>query len=399
MRERRPGVWELRVRSGIDPVTGRYHQTSRSFTGSKRDAKLALARFATDVSDDGFGSSAHTVAALLDGWIDHLEMLGRSPKTIDGYRSLARAQLKPALGKIQLRKLNPAQLDAFYRGLIAEGLAPTTVRHCHATLSAALRQAVKWGWIARSPAERATPPPISRSEISPPDASEISALLTALEERHPDLAAMAYVAATTGCRRGELCGLRWSDVDTESMTITVRRSITETSKGIQSKDPKTHRSRRLAIDPSTTDVLVAEQRRMVERSAQCGVSLAPDPYIWSQEADGSLPWAPNRVTYIFQNVRDRLGLSRVNFHHLRHFAAATLAGAGVDVRTIAGRLGHANPSVTLQTYAHFLEVADRRAADVMGGIELRRNSDVVAVLDERFPESRGVDDSCAKMMG
>lgn len=76
------------------------------------------------------------------------------------------------------------------------------------------------------------------------------------------------------------------------------------------------------------------------------------------------------MTDAFLSTRQRIGLDRVDFHHLRHFAATTLAGAGVDARTIAGRLGHADPAITLWTYAHFLEAADRQAAAVMGRLEL-----------------------------
>jgi integrase len=78
--------------------------------------------------------------------------------------------------------------------------------------------------------------------------------------------------------------------------------------------------------------------------------------------DASSPYRPDRVTGTFRNLTDRLGMTHVTFHTLRHFAATALAGTGVGVRTIAGRLGHSNPNLTLRTYAHFLEAADREAA-------------------------------------
>lgn len=93
--------------------------------------------------------------------------------------------------------------------------------------------------------------------------------------------------------------------------------------------------------------------------------------MWSQDPACAVPYRPNRVTDAFRGVRNRLGFTDLNFHHLRHFAATTLAGAGVEVRTIAGRLGHANPAITLKTYAHFLEATDRQAAEVMGRIAFR----------------------------
>ena len=372
MRERQPGVWELRVRSGRDPLTGEYLQISRTFRGGKRQAQGALAQLSAEVADGRHGGTGQTVSHLLDQWIEHLAAMGRTPKTIDGYRSLARSRLVPALGTKELRKLKPADLDAFYRALLAKGLSATYVRHCHAALSTALRQAVKWGWIDGSPADRATPPPVPHAEVKPPSPMEITRLLDELERVDHDLASMVFVAATTGCRRGELCGLRWSDIDFQESTLTVRRSISDTSRGVQEKDPKTHRARRISLDPSTMTALAGHRQRMQARADLRGASLGADAYVWSQDVNFDEPWRPARVTDAFRNLRNRLGMEGLDFHHLRHFAATTLAGAGVDVRTIAGRLGHANPAITLKTYAHFLEAGDRRAAEVMGKLALRR---------------------------
>jgi integrase len=371
LRERRPGVWELRVRTGRDPITGEYGQVSRVVRGGKRQAQTALSRLATEVAEGRHSGGTQTVGYLLDQWIEHLETLGRTPKTIDGYRSLVRPRLRPAFGAVPLRRLGVADLDRFYRALLADGLSPIYVRHCHAALSTALRQAVKWGWIDRSPAERATPPPVPHKEVRPPTTKQVAKLLLELDQADHDLASMVYVAATTGCRRGELCGLMWSAIDHESGTLTVRRAITDTSFGVQEKDPKTHRARRISLDPSTALVLVRQLERMSKRAVSRGVELVDDAFVWSQEPDGSAPYRPNRVTDAFRTLRNRLGMPQLDFHHIRHFAATTLAGAGVDVRTIAGRLGHANPAITLRTSAHFLEAADRQAADVMGRLELR----------------------------
>jgi len=104
-------------------------------------------------------------------------------------------------------------------------------------------------------------------------------------------------------------------------------------------------------------VLVDHQRRTGERAALLEAVLVADPYLWSQDPTGGTPWRPARVTDAFRQARRRVGLDNVEFHHLRHFTASTLAGAGVDVRTIAGRLGHANPAVTIKTYSHFLGAA------------------------------------------
>jgi len=177
---------------------------------------------------------------------------------------------------------------------------------------------------------------------------------------------LIYAAATTGARRGELCGLRWSDIDLDLATMTVARSISDAGREVAVKDTKTHQARRLALDPTTVEVL-RDHRQLVERRAHdARVTLSPSAYVWSQDLDAASPYRPDRVTGAFRSLRDRLGLPQVTFHALRHFAATTLAAQGVGVRTIAGRLGHANPGITLRTYAHFLDTADRDAADAIG---------------------------------
>lgn len=206
--------------------------------------------------------------------------------------------------------------------------------------------------------------------MGPPDAEDISRLITSVDEVDPDMASMPFVAATTVCRRGELCGLRWSDLDVKNSTVAVRRSISDISRGVEVKDPKTHRSRRISLDPATVSVLKSHRTRIERRAKDIGSDLSPEAHIWSQEGDSTVPWKPDRVTDAFRTHRKRAELEHVNFHYLRHFSATTLAVAGVDVRTIADRLGHANPAITLRSYVHFLEATDRQAAEVMGWLSL-----------------------------
>jgi integrase len=238
------------------------------------------------------------------------------------------------------------------------GLNPLTVRKSHAILSAAFNQAVKWGWVDRNPVLRTTPPSVRVREIQPPTPGELRRLLDACVRDHAELGSLIYVAATTGARRGELCGLRWTDVDLDVATMSVARSVSDAGRDVSAKDTKTHQTRRIALDPTTVAVLRDHRRLVEERAGVAGVDLAPTAYVWSQDPDAATPYRPDRVTGAFRSLRDRLGLQHVTFHALRHFAA-TRAGQGVAVRTIAGRLGHANPGITLRTYAHFLDPADR----------------------------------------
>ena len=101
---------------------------------------------------------------------------------------------------------------------------------------------------------------------------------------------------------------------------------------------------------------------------EAGIKLPPDAFVFSPYVEGTTPFRPDNVTSFFIRVRNEVGAPHVRLHDLRHFTATQLIGAGVDVRTVAGRLGHSDPSVTLRVYSHALEERDRAAAAVMGGI-------------------------------
>jgi len=149
--------------------------------------------------------------------------------------------------------------------------------------------------------------------------------------------------------------------------VVVVRSISDAGSLVSVKDTKGHASRRIALDPTALDVLRDHRSRCDDRTVPAGIELSPNAYVWSEEIDGSGPYRPNRVTATFRALRDKAG-RQVTFHALGNFAATALAGKGVGIRTIASRLGHANPSVTVRTYAHFLEAADQEAATAMGAI-------------------------------
>ena len=383
IRELRPGVWEVSVSTGRDPRTGRYGQLSKSVRGSRRGANQAAAELATEAAQNLGSSAKGSVSELLDAFLDHAEARGLAPKSIAGYGLLAK-QAKAEFGTIQVRKLTAARLDSYYRRLIQRGLSPTTVGHHHAFLRSALRQAVRWGWIPRSPSDSATPPRATTTEPAAPSVEEVRRLLVAAESYNPDLASMLWVAATTGMRRGELCGLQWSDVDVAEATLTVRRSITDLPGRVEARSTKSGRVRRIAIDPGTVMVLERQRKAATERASTFGTKPDHSAYVWSQDIDHASPWRPDRVTHSFEKVRDRAGLPQTRLHHLRHFAATMMLSSGVDVRTAAGRLGHADSSVTLRTYAHVLEQRDREAAALLG--RLLEDRAVAAPINEERPD-------------
>jgi integrase len=328
----------------------------------------------TEVAGGGHAAQDATVADLINQWFE-MAKPELSPTTIRGYQRAINAYILPTLGKVHLARLNTAQIDRLYTQLRQSGgsggrpLAPATVRQVHAILRRALNQGVKWDWLSVNPAQHASPPRIRRPQHDPPAPEDVMRLIDEAAKDDPDLGCLLHVAATTGARRGELCGLRWRNVDLDAQTMTISRSVVEGGKGVAiEKDTKTHAARHIALDADTAAVLTAHRHRMAERSLACGAPLDDDAFVFSSSTDGSVSLQPNDVTKDFIRVRGRIGLDSVRLHDLRHFAATRLLAAGVPVRTVSGRLGHANAATTLGVYAHFIEASDRDAAEALGAV-------------------------------
>jgi integrase len=367
-RKLKDGVWELRVDLGTDPVSGKRKQLSRTFRGPARAADQALRDLVDQLApsrSDGVGA---TFGQLLDQWLEECERLELSPTTLRTYRSQVERVIRPALGKVQLNRLTAKNLDALYGAMKEAGKSPKTIRNYHAIVSAALHQGVRWGWVRANVAEMAKLPRVSNRRVSVPSLEVVQAVITAAERRDPRLASLLMLAALTGMRRGELCALRWSDVDLEAGILSVTRSVVVVPEGLAEKTTKTDRCRTVALDPVGIALLTQHRARVSEWNADAGSVLAPNAFVFSPFVEARTPFRPDNVTSFFIRVRNEVGAPTVRLHDLRHFTATQLIGAGVDVRTVAGRLGHSDPSVTLRVYSHALEERDRAAAAIMGGI-------------------------------
>ncbi len=368
LREKYPGIWQVRFDAGRDPVTGRRRQLSRNVRGTKRQAQQVLNALVAE-SDAGrqVGKSG-TFEQLSIKWLTLVEN-NLSPTTLRTYKNLLSKRILPALGARPVSDIRTIDLDDLYQGLTKRvRLSSSTVRQIHAIIRRALRQAVLWGWIVNNPAANATPPRQSKADVSPPNVDQVGKLLNFANLQDPEFARFVHIAATTGARRGELCALRWSNLDTKLKTLTIERSIIEAPGWRLEKDTKTHSNRRIALGSDTLEILKAQRLIAQERASQIGIKVTADAFMFSREPDGCIPWTPDSVTKRFAIVRDELGYHTMRFHDLRHFAATRLMAAGVPVRMISGRLGHANPSTTLSVYSHFVEASDQEAAKVMDSL-------------------------------
>lgn len=382
--ERSPGVWRLRVFIGRDPVTGNPKQVTRTFRGTKKQADTALAQFVSEVTNGTVAVAASApLGEFLDRWIEHIRP-NRSPTTIKGYRHKIE-RIKAQLGGVRLDRLTAQHLDRTYRVWLDEGLHPSSVHHLHRVLSAALHQAVKWGLLSTAPTARATPPPRHHTRAEIPSPEVVQRLIHKAEERgQPVLAAIVAVAATTGLRRGELAGVRWSDIDLDAGRLHVRQSVKNDIDGGWVVGPtKTHQVRRIALDEYTLSVLRAHRAKVQRWSSDAGVDVPGDGYALTLDPAGREPIKPDGLSHSFAALCQAAGVGGVSLHTLRHFSAGMLIASGRDVRTIAGRLGHSDAATTLRVYAHMVDGRDQDAADYLGSLlATRRPADPAIATNE-----------------
>jgi integrase len=387
-REMRPGVWELRVPTGKrrEPTeaakakaVARGHKAygtpimhKATFYGTSRDADTELRRMCQEIDHGRTSAGTDTLESLLKRWLEHCEQVGHAPATLHEHKRMVDKIIIPMMpGTIKLRQLGAEDLDRLYGKLTGKGNKPSSVRRVHAVVRAALAQAVKWRLVGYNVALDATPPPLRPADVESPAPEDVEMLVRAgYQGMDPVSGVLLYLAAVTGARRGELCGLKWSDVDWENGTLTIARSADD--KGIKPGQParikatKTYKARTIPLDALTLDELKRHRDWLTEGPA--GRPISEDSFIFS----GSVrrPMRPDHASYVCEKAAKDAGV-KIHFHQLRHYMASQAIGAGFDPVAVAHRLGHSNPQTTLNIYAKALPAQSQQiAASVAGTVKL-----------------------------
>jgi integrase len=393
----RSGALRVRVYAGIDPVTKKRHTLTEVIEPgpqAERKARAARDRLVSQVEERRNPRTSATVDQLLERYLDQFD---GAPNTLTLYRGYVRNHISPFLGHLKVGHLDADVLDSFYAELRrcrdhcsgrrtiqhrtkgphecdhrcgphqCRPLGAWTVRHMHFILSGAYKRAVRWRWVGVSPIDQAVPPAAPKPNPEPPTPSEAARIVTEAW-RDPDWGALLWVAMTTGARRGELCAIRWSSVNLDEGRegIWLRRAIRKADGRLVEAELKTHQQRRLALDAETVAVLEEHRERSRARAAALDIELNRDAFVFSGALDGSTFATPDGITQRYDRLVARLGIE-TTFHKLRHYSATELIAGGVDVRTVAGRLGHAGGgTTTLRTYTAWVSEADQRAATGIG---------------------------------
>jgi integrase len=362
IRERSKGKWAVII-DVRDPQTGKRRRKWHSFRGNKRQAQAFCAQLITDMNTHAYVEhDKKSLNDFLDNWERDWAATNVSPKTAERYSELLRTHIRPTLGGKPMQAIRVQDLNKLYTDL-HDKIAPRTVKHVHRLLHRVFGHAETWGAIKRNVVALVDSPKAPATEAPALQLAEIPKMFEAIRGRN--LFPIAVVALGTGMRRGELCALRWQDVDLDGAKLQVERSLEQTRKGgLRFKSPKSARGRRsISLSPVVVAELRAHWKAQQEQRLSLGLGgAAPDGLVFANW-DGS-PRLPNGLTKEFADAMERAGLPHVRLHTLRHTHASQLITSGMDILTVSRRLGHSSPAITLTVYGHLLS-PDDRAAEIM----------------------------------
>lgn len=338
------GTWRVIVQ-----VNGR---RASGTAPTQSEAKMLGARLMLDAGGTP-KMAGMTVGELADL---HLLENGYKPTTHADLTRI-RERLPATFMARDITTVTPVIVDALYRQLTADGWTPHRVRRAHELLGPAFKRAKRRGWVPTIPTRDAETPRTYDREDTTPELEDVRVLLAAAE---PTFRTFLWLALTTGARRGELCALKWEDIDVRKQLLRIRRSVSYTpASGLVEGDVKTGSKGRRDFPIDEVTLAELDLHRTAQRVTQLPSGMV-SPWIFTM--DYVKPWRPDYATHQFIELRDAVGLPHVRLHDLRHLVASELVGGITDPRTASELLGHARTSMTLDRYAASTNTRRRDAA-------------------------------------
>jgi integrase len=359
-----------------DPITNKRRQKWHSGYRTKREAERALSDLVASVHSGGYVEpTKQNLAQFASEWLAAIKPTVR-PATHYSYERNLRLHVLLPLGPVPLRRIDAGMLNTLYAALLADGrkdhagggLSPRTVGYIHTIVHRALKDAVKWGRLPRNPADAADPP--KAAAASRPESITWTAdqLRTFLEGTRTSRHWTAYLLlATTGLRRGEALGLRWSDLDLNGGRASIRQTVIVVKHTALLGTPKTAKGRRtVTLDAGTVVALREHRKRQAAERLLIGAGWTDLDLVFCH-VDGTM-LHPERFTRGFSDVVRRLGLPPIRLHDLRHGWATLALQAGIHPKVVQERLGHANIGITLDTYSHVIAGLHEDAAEQVAAL-------------------------------
>lgn len=428
---KRGNSYQVNVYAGIDPLTGKRLYLSDSSTDIAV-ARRIRNRFRSEVDEQRNARTKGTVRTAFTEWLKTHDV---EPSTRKSYQDYLRLYIGPAFGDDPIGKIKARTLEQFYAELrrcssrcdgtkfiehrvdgehecrvvkhkrrpgrppasgypqhdcakvgcavteckahVCKPLSNSTISKVHFALSGAFAAAVRWEWISSNPADVAKKPSQPIPQPKPPTPSQAARIIEAAWEQDEQWGTLVWLVMVTGMRRGEVLALRWSDVDLDAGQLDVRRAVARVDGELIEKDTKTHQMRLISLDDVTVEVLTEHRAQYEDGVRELGVQATDDALLFSYDPTYGRLCDPDAVTHRYGNLCSSVDVDS-HLHALRHYSATELLTAGVDLRTVAGRLGHGGGgATTLRVYAAWVGESDRRAAEILGSRMKRPGRSVI----------------------
>lgn len=359
IKRKREGVYLVSIFLGRD-ANGKRRYVAKQIKGTIKDAQKYLHTALSDRDKGIFVEpTALTVNAYLNKWLEAAARPRVSRRTADGYASLLERYIRAPLGHKRLDKLQPLAIQKVYGEMQTRGLSARVVRHTHSALHNALKQACKWGLIARNPSDLVELPKVPHTERRVLSPDEAASFLEAAAVMPHGL--IFEFALLTGMRPEEYLALQWSDVDFERSTAQVRRALVRHKKSWSFEEPKTARSQRTVYLPAPLlQKLAAHKRRQAEARLKLGPAWQAFDLVFCG-AEGTPLSIPNITYRYFRPILTKAKLPRIRLYDLRHSCATLLLIAEENPKVVSERLGHSTIVLTLDTYSHVLPTMQQGA--------------------------------------
>jgi integrase len=290
-----------------------------------------------------------TAIEYLDRFLEDVQRGSVRESTYSRDKYLVTNHVKPTLGRVKLKNLSAMHLQRLYREKQDAGLSASTVQKIHHILHKALAQAVRWNLLARNPSDAVKAPRCTPKEMHPLSADEARRLLEVAYGNR--LEALYVLAVSTGMRRGELLGLKWTDVDLENGRLSIRRALTRTDNGkyVALTEPKTKGSRRtVKLIQRAVEALRSHLERQLGEIGEAGDLYDDQGLVFTTET-GTTINPSNLRQRSLAPLLTKAGLPHIRFHDLRHTCVTLLFSKGVHPKFVQELLGHATIAITLDT--------------------------------------------------
>lgn len=344
--------WSFTVDVGKDPITRKRKQITKSGFKTKKEAQKACAEVVSEVENGLYiATSNQCLYAYIDEWLKLYCKQKLKETTYKSYKRAIDYRILPVLGEFEIGELKPTHGQAFVKHLVDEGLSERYIEYCFTVVKSALKQAVKWEILQKNPFQYVeVPRPRRKKEHATWSIEEINRFLHYAKFDNPIYYYIFMLALHTGMRRGELLGLKWSNVDLERGIISVSETLVYDGEGFRFSGVKTSSSRRtISIDIKDCDEL--RKYRKLQNEFKLAAFEYDDQDIVFCREDGR-PIYPRTLAIIFDRVTKKAKVPKIRLHDLRHTHATVSLEIGIPPKVVQERLGHASIKVTMDTYAH-----------------------------------------------